>query len=218
MKHETITQRLRRYYRYLLFSIRVYLYEYPMGLDFTMRDATLIRQTCGKLSGYSVTPTSHIKRIFSFVKVAPQDSFLDIGCGKGFVLSKVAALPYRKVTGFDLQSHLIRIAEKNMERLKLQNRVDLSVGDATVFERYGEYNHFFFFNPFDSSVMKPTLGKIIDSLKVCPRDVVLIYYNPTCHDDIMATGCFEMAKNLYDPLKDYNTYIYRTLPNDKIPK
>ncbi|MDR0392021.1 MAG: methyltransferase domain-containing protein [Planctomycetaceae bacterium] len=175
-----------------------------------MRDKSLLKSSGGILHGYSVTPTSHIKKIFSLLDITEKDSFLDIGCGKGFVLSKVVNFPYNKIAGLDIQSGLITIAKQNMERLKLQNRICLFVEDATIFKHYGEYNHFFLFNPFDASIMKPVLEKIIDTHKQ-EKELTIIYYNPTCHDIIMQTGQFKLVHDFFDPIKGYKTHIYKSI-------
>jgi hypothetical protein len=59
--------------------------------------------------------------------------------------------------------------------------------------------------------MKPTIEKIIESMKIFPREITVIYYNPVCHNDFMETGCFEVVKELYDNIKDYKTYIYKSI-------
>ncbi|MDR1384609.1 MAG: class I SAM-dependent methyltransferase [Planctomycetaceae bacterium] len=206
-------QIIRRYFRYICFALRVFLYEKPRGLDFHLRDKSLLIESKGKYHGYSITPAGHLKRIFSYLNVTEYDSFLDVGCGKGFVLTKAAALPYQRVAGIDLLSHLTQIAEKNLSILKLKNRIQVFTGDAAAFEYYGDYNHFFFFNPFDAEIMKPVLKKIIAShsnhdTKNAPNKLTLIYHNPACHNTILETGCFQLVHELYDPLKDYKTYIY----------
>jgi SAM-dependent methyltransferase len=203
---------IRQYFRYTIFFIRVFLYEKPRGLDFHMRDKSLLKSSGGVLHGYSVTPTSHIKKIFSVFNITKNDSFLDIGCGKGFVLTNVINFPYYKVAGLDIDKRLIEIAKKNMMILKLENRICLFVEDATVFANYGEYNHFFLFNPFDASIMKPVLDKIIDAHKG-KKELTIIYYNPTCHDIIMKTGQFRLVHDFFDPIKGYKTYIYKSIVN-----
>jgi 16S rRNA A1518/A1519 N6-dimethyltransferase RsmA/KsgA/DIM1 with predicted DNA glycosylase/AP lyase activity len=152
---------VRRYCRYIYFALRVFLYEKPRGLDFHMRDKSLLKSSGGVLHGYSVTPTNHIKKIFSVFNITKNDSFLDIGCGKGLVLTTAAQHPYKEVAGLDIDERLIQIATKNMNILKLTDRVQLFAKNATDFEKYGVYNHYLFSNPFDASIMKIVLEKIM---------------------------------------------------------
>ena len=202
---------IKKYYRYVIFMIRVYLYEKPRGLDFHMRDLTENKKSHGKIHGYSVSPEKHLKNIFKFLNITDRDGFLDIGCGKGFVLAYATKFNYHKIAGFDIFPNLTKIAEKNISILKLNNRVEVLTEDATRFSRYGEFNHLFMFNPFPSEIMESTLQRIVNSMDEIPRKLTIIYYNPTCHEDIVATGRFHIVKELYDSMKGYKTFIYESI-------
>lgn len=60
----------KRLKRYFLFSIQYFLKEKPKGLDFTMRDTSLIKKSHGMYHGYSKTDENHLKEIFDSLSFA----------------------------------------------------------------------------------------------------------------------------------------------------
>jgi 16S rRNA G966 N2-methylase RsmD len=165
---------------------------------------------CEKSNGYALTPESHCKEIFKSLCICSNDSFIDIGCGKGYVLTWAAKQPYKKVTGIDIDTQLIHIAKNNLSILNLQNRVDVLVADAANFD-YDEYNHLFFFDPFPEEIMKLTIDCTCKSLKRKPRELTIIYHKPTHHHLFMETGLFQVINKLYCFMKDTETFIYRSV-------
>jgi 16S rRNA G966 N2-methylase RsmD len=127
------------------------------------------------------------------------------------VLTYAAKYPFKEIAGFDISQDLISIAQKNIQILKLENHIQVFTSDALQYNHYKKFDYFFLFNPFPSAIMIPTIQKIIESLEESPRKITIIYYNPTCHKDIMATGSFQLINELYDKIKDYKIYIYNNL-------
>lgn len=76
--------------RYLLYLIQYFFYEKPRGLDFTMRDTTLLRESGGVYHGYCKTNAKHLKDIFGRLENGKELNFLDVGSGKGAVLREAA--------------------------------------------------------------------------------------------------------------------------------
>jgi hypothetical protein len=52
------------------------------------------------------------------------------------------------------------------------------------------------FNPFPAPVMEAFLGNLAASLDRRPRQLRLIYFFPVCHDEVIASGLFEEAKEV----------------------
>lgn len=207
-----------RYKRYAVFTFNYLFKERIRGLDFTLRDRHLLYNSDNKLYGYSITPGSHLKEVFEtlFLDQAanpnevPQNyrrNFIDVGCGKGYVLWQASKYQFNKICGIDIDNNLIGIANKNMRKLKLTN-VEALHRDALKYDLYGEYDYFFFYNPFSIEIFKPVFDKIILSLADNPRLITIIYYHPTCGNYIESTGVFEKKYELYDKVKDYKTYVY----------
>jgi multimeric flavodoxin WrbA/SAM-dependent methyltransferase len=197
-------------YRRLWYTFRVLILEKPRGLDFHLRNKQLKIKSGGKSLGYAITPESHLKQIFSAVEITGKNSFIDIGCGKGYVVTKAAEQPYNKITGIDIVPELIRTAQKNLSVLKLENRVNLCLADATTYN-YDDYDHFFLYNPFSADILKTVVRSIIGSLERKPRSIIIIYFHPSDHRVFDETGYFEVSQKLYSFIKGYETYIYKNI-------
>ena len=202
-----LSNRLRRYKRYLRYGLQYYLYEKPRGLDFTMRDMHLIKESGGVLHGYSKTNEKHLKEIFNTLHIKKEDRLLDVGCGKGVVLREAARYPFEKITGIDIDTNLVKTARKNFEILKLSGRVDCMAVNAIDYRKYGDYNTFFFFNPFSQEIFQAVINEIIAENEG-RRQIRIIYHNPVYQEVVEATGRFKKIKEMYDDTKDYTTNIY----------
>jgi len=196
-----------RYSRYLYFIIVCFV-ERIQGLDFTMRDQRLLKETNNKLHGYAITPKKHLDEIFSCLSLEETDKFIDIGCGKGYVLWYASKYSFSEIMGIDIDERLIRIAHKNMERLKLHN-VRLLCEDATKFSSYATYGVYYLANPFGAEITRQVIDCIIQTMD--GRKIVIIYYNPTYADYIESTKKFALKHRLHCKTKDYFTNIYENV-------
>lgn len=192
--------------RYIQFSIQYFLLEKPKGLDFTMRDTSLLRKSHGLYHGYSKTAEKHVKEIFDTLIFTGEDKMLDIGCGKGAVLRIATEYPFQKIAGIDIDARLIDIAVKNFQLLGMKNRVSCQQINATEFKKYNEYNIFFMFNPFSGFVMEKVADEL---LKVSEKKTItIIYHNPVYLELFKQKGEVTVLKYLYDKTKDYYTCIF----------
>lgn len=198
---------LRRWKRYLQFGIQYYLFEKPRGLDFTMRDISLLKKSRGVYHGYSKTAERHLKEIFDSLIFTGNERLLDIGCGKGAVLRSALGYPFEKVAGIEIDENLVNIAIKNFQILESTDKVLCQQAEAVEFNGYGEYNVFFLFNPFSGSVMEKVVDKL---MKVsCKTPITVIYHNPVYMNLFREKGEITVVGQLYDKTKDYPTYIFR---------
>jgi 16S rRNA G966 N2-methylase RsmD len=196
------------WYRRAWYFFRAYALEKPRGLDFHQRNTKL--RIKDKSHGYAITPESHLKEIFSAIKVTEKDNFIDIGCGKGFVLVKAAKYSYKKITGIEIDEETAKIARKNISILKLEDRITIFTADAANYS-YDEYNHIFLYNPFPKNVLRIVVERILESLRNNPRELTIIYFHPSDHNVFMETGRFEVVKTLHSFIKDYDTYVYKNI-------
>ena len=190
-----------------MFGIEYFLWEKPRGLDFTMRDTSLLKSSNGLYHGYSKTAEKHLKKIFSNLTFDGSEKLLDIGCGKGVVLRVASEYPFEKVAGIEIDERLLGIAVNNFRILKMEGRVQCFQADAAEFKGYGDYNIFFLANPFSGTVMEKVVGKLLDISERNP--VTVIYHNPVYMELFEQKGKVTILKELYDKTKDYSTYIFR---------
>lgn len=204
---------MTRLKRYLLFGAQYFLWEKPRGLDFTMRDTSLVKSSNGLYYGYSKTAEKHLKEIFDSLFFDGGERLLDIGCGKGVVLRVASGYPFEKVAGIEIDERLAAIAKKNFHIMKMENRVQCFQVDAAEFDNYGDYNVFFLFNPFSATVMKEVVNKLWDvSMK---NPIIVIYHNPVYMELFEKKGRVTILKQLYDKTKNYSTYIFRIDENEQ---
>ncbi|MGN0306931.1 MAG: methyltransferase domain-containing protein [Lachnospiraceae bacterium] len=203
-----IREQFYRWKRYFIFALQYYLLEKPRGLDFTMRDMEIPEGNDALAHGYSKTNEKHLRDIFQKLPFEDELSILDIGCGKGVVLKEAAKYPFHKIGGIDLNTSLVKIAQKNLRKLHLDQRVSCEEVNALEYKGYGDYNVFFFFNPFPEDVLAKVLDRIIEKTRENGKGICIIYHNPLFHHIVEAKGIFALENKLYDSLKQYETYIY----------
>lgn len=200
---ESKAVKLRRYVKFLC----QYAVEKIRGLDFTLPAASEEVKASRDYNGYTKTPEKHMERLLQSLDISYKDSrFLDIGCGKGAVLRVASRLPFQKVAGLELDEDLIRIARRNMQILGL-NQVECIHANALEFDRYGEFNVFFLFNPFSDDILSQVLDVMLKTLEENPRDIYIIYHHPL-HYQLMENAGLRRVSVFYDKLKNYETYIY----------
>lgn len=198
---------ITRLKRYLIFGLQYFLWEKPRGLDFTMRDISLLRNSNGLYHGYSKTAEKHLRQIFDSLTFSGKDRLLDIGCGKGVVLRVASDYPFEKVAGIEIDERLVAIAAKNFRVLKMEDRVRCFQANAAEYKDYGNYNIFFMSNPFSDTIMKKVLDKLLEVSEKNP--VTVIYHNPVYMELFEQGGEVTILKQLYDKTKDYSTCIFQ---------
>jgi SAM-dependent methyltransferase len=210
---ESIKHIIIQYWRYLWYSFRAFVLEKPRGLDFHARDKSFM---VGVNNGYAVTPESDLRSIFKFLDgfgmddgegISNDDNFIDIGCGKGYVLTKAAKYPFNKITGIDIIPKMVSIAKRNLTILKLDQRCEIFEADAISYN-YDEYNYFFFFDPFTENIFRMVIDSILESVKRKKRKIFVIYCRARSHYVFIETGRFKIVRKFHSLLKDFDSYIY----------
>ena len=212
-EHSNLDELANRLRRYLVFLGEYLFMERPRGLDFTMRDTRLYQQSAGKYHGYSKTDEKYLQEIFQTLDFSRCRNLLDVGCGKGVVLKEAAKFPFERIAGIELQEELVRTAGKNFRILGLERRISCMQADALDFDGYGEFDVFFFFNPFSEEVFGRVIDRILESRK-SDGPLTFIYHNPRYLDALeerlkrAASGPEQVRKvMLHDKRKNYDTCI-----------
>lgn len=188
-------------------------YEGMFGLDFVTRCQPESLGLDANLS-YCYTPSGdkHLKRLLRDFAINSNDAILDIGCGKGSAMRMMSQFPFAKVDGIELSTELATIAKRNFDTLGLKNTAVFN-DNAALFSNFGAYNLIYLFNPFPSIVMRPVMASLLNSLKEHPREVVIIYLNPICHEDVIADGTFKQI-GWYPDHWGLTFAIYSNRPNE----
>lgn len=195
--------RVKRYFKYL---IQYFILEKPRGLDFTMRDKSLIAKSSGRYFGYSKTDEAHLREIFKLLSYEKCKNFMDIGCGKGVVLKEAVKYPFQKIAGIELIPEIFHTLQKNMRILKL-DRVECIHGDATTFADYGSYDTFFLYNPFSEEILEKVLDKIVESRNDRNKTATIIYHDPRFLFLVEKQAGYRVERRMHDSTRNYETYI-----------
>jgi SAM-dependent methyltransferase len=100
-----------------------------------------------------------IQSILDRLRLSQEDSFVDVGCGKGRVVCLAARRHLARVTGVEYSPTLASEAKRNS--LKMRGRkspVQIVCASAEEFD-YSESSVLYFFNPFEARVLDTVLQK-----------------------------------------------------------
>lgn len=188
---------LIRYFRGA-FSI---IYEKICGLDFTMvYDCDSNEHN----NNYSKSPQKVLKRVFDDIDYSEPHGFLDMGCGKGYVMVCAEKYPFTHVGGVEYSPELFNICMNNLRILKL-NQTKVFNCDAKTFEKYGDYDVYYFCNPFDETILAVVAKKILETHK--ERKCWIYYLNPHQEErqKAIVDAGFKLVKIIEDKSEKYFT-------------
>lgn len=121
--------------------------------------------------------------------------FIDMGSGEGRVLIYASDYQFKKIVGVEFSKQLYEASINNLAKLNNTN-ISVFYDDATLFKINDKLNIFFFFSPFYGSVMKKVLKNIEQSYLNNQREIIIIYVNPVCKDQILANKNYQVVFEL----------------------
>lgn len=191
------------------------LYHSICGLDFIRKDTTVHNKYN---NGYGFTDRNQIKIIVNFIKTKRLDSlldnFLDVGCGKGYVLAQMVYRNNVQLAGIECVPHLASIAYNNFKRMKIDNRISIYLKDALEFKDYANYSTLFMYNPFPKEIMTRFIKKVIEAKT--GQEYLIIYIHPQYHEEIMQTGHFALIGSFYGKFRPQLINIYYSSPENSL--
>lgn len=143
-----------------------------------------------------------LARILRRDEVAPDDVFLDLGCGKGRVVLMAARYPFRRVIGVDISERLLTVARANVAACRARRRcgdVVLHRADVVHYRVPDDVTVVYLFNPFGGATFDAALARVLESIDRRPRTVRLIYRNAVHHDRLLQTGRVELVRRALPP-------------------
>lgn len=167
---------------------------------------------------YKPAPWLTLRRALPRGSVGPADVFIDFGSGMGRIVFQAAiGYPFKRVIGLELSTQLHKVAEANIARNRDRFRareVQLLCGDALTYEIPDDVTVAFFNNPFTGDIFSTVVDRLLASADRTPRQLRLIYFNPSEHDRLIATGRCRLVKRIRGlrPGKDWarsnSTHVY----------
>ncbi|MDE6946347.1 MAG: hypothetical protein K2P14_04090 [Anaeroplasmataceae bacterium] len=182
------------------------VYEKMTGLDYSMVYYT--KDESVHHSVYTKVPDKILRRIFADVKDIENKSFIDVGCGKCYAVTKAAQKGFKRYGGVEYTKQLYDTGISNLKKKGLSVE-DVYNGDAKDFDHYGDFDVFFFNNPFDETIMEPVAKKIYETH--IGRECVLYFLNPHLkpRTDAVEKAGFKCIKEMVDKTEWYfNINVY----------
>ena len=137
------------------------LFDKIRGVDYVKNEGHDKLNTVSEESSVfqATRDTKYLKKILDDMNISGQDSILDIGCGKGYLMKIFSQYGFYKVGGVEISDRLCNIAKKNLLKEKIDNFIIYNE-NAKNFNKYEDYNYIYMFNPFPSTVMKTVMYNI----------------------------------------------------------
>lgn len=153
--------------------------------------------------------TDALARVLKQFPITEEDAILDIGCGKGKAMYLMSRFPFGRIRGYDLSEELVRIANRNFEKLGLSGCRAVQ-GDAMTYRDYDGFNYFYIYNSFPQEVFEVMAGHLVDSLERKPRTCRLIYLHPVCHGYLVNHTPFRLICKKKSLISWFDYYCYET--------
>jgi SAM-dependent methyltransferase len=157
---------------------------------------------------YQPTAWGSFGDVIRHLRVACEEFvFVDFGSGKGRVLFMASNFPFKRIVGIEFSPKLSAIAERNIRNYRNQDQkchvLQSLCMDAVDYPLPSEPAVFYFYNPFQESVLQSVAANIRASFYRHPREMVIVYQNP------IFANVFDVAdflQRIETPEKDYALY------------
>jgi predicted RNA methylase len=147
-----------------------------------LTDLTIIHADITKSSPYEAVNYFMLEKLLTaFRKLSPLGSIVDLGCGKGRVMTVAAHFGFTRITGIDFAKELCEEASGNMK--KTQEKIpgiNWKVVHADVLDYAISPDDavFFMFNPFVEETLVAFLDRLEESCRLFPRKTYFLYASP----------------------------------------
>lgn len=151
---------------------------------------------------YEQTKPAAFDTLMKPLKIRFEDfTFVDFGSGKGRALLLASDYPFRRIVGVEFAVELHEAARMNIARYRSPTQrchtIETYCQDAAEYVLSPEPTVFYFYNPFDATVMTKVLTNIRASLQEHPRPVFLLYCNHLFRDLVLTFGFQEIKTGIW---------------------
>lgn len=136
-----------------------------------------------------------LEQLFKQLPATPNMHFADIGCGKGRAMCVAAYNGYTNITGVDFSEKFCEDARRNLEKMKEkfpEMNFAVHTADAMNYDIPATVDCLFLFNPFDVVVMSAVVFNIMESVRMHPREIFVVYANPLYEELFLDEGFKEI--------------------------
>ena len=106
---------------------------------------------------------------------------LDAGCGMGRIFFLAGGMGFESVYGIDISPRMCHLAISQAHAAEQRyNQLSVAVDcvNAADFQVPDEVSVIFMFNPFDATIMKAFVQRVMESIHRRPRFIKVLYANP----------------------------------------
>jgi SAM-dependent methyltransferase len=162
----------------------------------------MARATCQRKSDREFDEPEAFETLMKLLQIWWEDFiFVDFGSGKGRALLLASEYPFRRIIGVEFARELHAAAQVNIARYQSATQrccaIEVHCQDATEFALPPEPTVFYFYNPFDATVMKKVLANIRASLEAHPRPVFILYCNYLHRELVRQFGFIEINSAMW---------------------
>lgn len=154
------------------------------GGDDDLRDLSIDAPASHILHGnrYQATSPEMFARIMGVAPIGQGMTFIDIGSGKGRALLMASSYPFQRIVGVEFARELHEVALENIRRFKPKRPVEAVCADALTWDLPSEPSLIYLYNSFGAPLMSKFIERLEASLLVRPRELVVVYRNPSCRE------------------------------------
>ena len=173
-------------------------HKYSLNTTDFERPNRLKQSDFAATNAFSYMPSNYVllKRLFKKLNEFDHNkTFLDIGCGKGRVLSVAAHFGFKQIVGVELVENYCKSAQKEVYKLSSQfpsTSFEIVCNDAASFVIPKNIQCIFFYNPFKEVMIDVMITNITNSFKNSPRNIYVIYLNPLFKQNFLSAGFKEI--------------------------
>ena len=128
---------------------------------------------------YEPTPYGVLERVANSGFITKKDVVLDYGCGKGRVGFFLSYQTKAKTIGIEYDERIYQSALENQKIAVPKTRTEFVLTRAEEYQVPTEVNRCYFFNPFSVELLQKVMGRILESYRQNPREMLLFFYYPS---------------------------------------
>lgn len=131
---------------------------------------------------YQATSPEMFAKIMRVAPIVQDMTFIDIGSGKGRALLMASAYPFKRIIGVEFAHELHAAAEDNIRKFGSPKSIEAICADALAWDLPDEPSLVYVYNSFGKPLMSQFIERLESSLMENPRELVVVYRNPTCRE------------------------------------
>lgn len=140
----------------------------------------------------------HLKKLIDRNSWMNKANIIDIGCGKGSAMNLFCDLGFSKVAGIEINKHIFEICLNNFK--SISKDISLFNVNALEFQKYNDFDTYYFYNPFPCEVFKDVLNLIVTNN--VNKEITIIYANNVC-DELLTSNDFVIKDKIVDLWGNY---------------